>query len=232
MRMPGRYRPWLALLCCLAVDAFAESFSHTRGSEHFEAVVTDERVIVKERFQGASTIFGDLSCPLGPAVKASMLSSASSGLCLEFAKDRCDYTRYQNGVAIHAEELANARVPKMCIALASARDAKRFAALVNAGPQAHRQAAPEQTAPGATASAPAEPSNPARPEGAPAAPAAQRSAAPSSPSRPAAEQGRKTPRTARKSTSRTKSATSTRKAKKPVPWFPRPTPTDPAHAHE
>jgi hypothetical protein len=97
--------------------------------------VTADRIVVKERYKGATTIHGDLSCPLG-AVRASVLPAEESKLCLMFSADECEYGRYQNGTPIHKDELA-ARVPKMCIALGNDRDARRLASLVNAGPQAN-----------------------------------------------------------------------------------------------
>jgi len=125
---------WLGLIAAGAVGA--EVFTHKHDAENFEAVVTADQLVVKERYQGATTIYGDLSCPLGPAVSATILPLATDGrLCLQFSKDRCKYTRFQNGEPIHGEEL-KAPKPRMCIALASPQDAQRFAALVNSGPQA------------------------------------------------------------------------------------------------
>jgi hypothetical protein len=137
--MTGKARKQRLLLACLALftagAAGAETFTHRNQAENFEAVVTADQLVVKERYQGATTIYGDLTCPLGPAVTAVALPLASDGrLCLQFAKDKCRYTRFQNGEPIHAEEL-KASKPRMCIALASAQDAQKFAALVNAGPQ-------------------------------------------------------------------------------------------------
>jgi hypothetical protein len=126
---------WLACLTFVAANAWGEVFSHKHRGEHFEASVTPERITVKERYKGATTVHGDLSCPLGSAVRASLLPEAESKLCLAFSAKECEYSRYQNGNAIHKDELANARVPKMCIALGSAEDAKRLVTLVNAGPQ-------------------------------------------------------------------------------------------------
>jgi hypothetical protein len=131
-----KWNPWLVCLAIATANASAQQvFSHKHRGEHFEATVTADRIVVKERYKGATTIHGDLTCPLGAGVRASLLAEVDSKLCLTFSTDECEYTRYQNGNAIHKEELANARVPRMCIALASARDAQRLVALVNAGPQ-------------------------------------------------------------------------------------------------
>jgi hypothetical protein len=130
-----RRTSWPLTFLLLAAHASAESFSHRQGAEHFEATVSTGRLIVKERYQGATTIFGDLSCPLGPAVRATILSAADGRLCFTFSPQQCEYTRFQNGSAIHTEELANARVPRMCIVLASTDEAHRLATLVNMGPQ-------------------------------------------------------------------------------------------------
>jgi len=221
------------LMLCLAAGARAESFSHTRGGEYFEAAVTDGRVIVKERFQGATTIYGDLSCPLGPGVKASTLASAPSRLCVSFAKDRCAYARYQNGVAIHPDELAHPRVPRMCIALASPEEARRFAALVNAGPRPPTTE-PAEAAKGGADETPATGSSGGLAPNPDAVTAGARSAAGTAkrPSRQSARKAKKTPHSSRKSVSRAK-VVNARKAKPPLPApaMPEP-PATPAHAHE
>jgi len=124
----------------LTANVSAEVFTHRQGAENFEAIVSAERLVVKERYQGASTIYGDLSCLLGAAVRATILPASDSRLCFTFAADQCEYTRFQDGSPIHQEELANARVPRMCIALGSADEAQRLAKLVNSGPQQARAA--------------------------------------------------------------------------------------------
>jgi hypothetical protein len=131
------WNAWLACLVLLSADAWGQVFSHKHQGEHFEATVTADRVLVKERYKGATTVHGDLSCPLGSAVRASLLPSEEAKLCLMFSAGECEYSRYQNGAPIHKEELANARVPMMCIALGNERDANRLVALVNAGPHSN-----------------------------------------------------------------------------------------------
>jgi hypothetical protein len=152
------WNPWLVCLALATANASAQVFSHKHRGEHFEATVTADRIVVKERYRGATTIHGDLTCPLGSGVGANLVAEADSKLCLTFSTDECEYTRYQNGNAIHKDELATARVPRMCIALASARDAQRLVALVNAGPQPNghtETAASESSAlPVATADSP------------------------------------------------------------------------------
>jgi hypothetical protein len=147
-------RNWIAWLVCAAfvtTSAWGQVFSHKHRGEHFEASVTADRIVIKERYKGATTIHGDLSCPLGStAVRASLLPEAETKLCLTFSADECEYARYQNGNAIHKDELANARVPKMCIALASARDARQLVSLVNGTPYTNghgAEAAPEASPP-------------------------------------------------------------------------------------
>lgn len=141
MGMRARQNVWLFCVALFATNAaYAQVFAHKTQAEYFEAVVTQDRLMVKERYQGTSIIFGDLSCPLGPAVKATVLPMSTGGrLCFNFAKERCGYTRFQNGNAIHKEELANAQRPRMCIALANAQDAQSLATLVNAGPQQNQE---------------------------------------------------------------------------------------------
>jgi hypothetical protein len=220
---------WLVFAIAAVRGAFAETFSYTRGAEHFEAVVTEERVVVKERFQGATTIYGDLSCPLGPAVKARPVAAAPSRLCLIFAKNRCDYTRYQNGVAIHTDELAKSPAPKMCVVLANARDARRFASLVNAGPGQPK----ERPGAKAEASAAGAGDSPKVPSATPSSAADERSERRSArQSRPSTQQPRKTKRSTRKSPPRTKSAMKAPAAKPPATAPMPPVPTTPAHAHE
>jgi len=139
MKTSSKQNLWLVCLSFVAANVDAQVFSHRDQGEHFEAMVTNERIVVKQRYEGASTIHGDLSCPLGPAVRAHTLLTADSKVCFTFATNRCEYTRYQNGKAIHAQELANTGVPKMCIVLASAQDAQRLTVLVNAGRQQVQQ---------------------------------------------------------------------------------------------
>lgn len=127
----GRWVPWVAALCLIASSSQAQVFVYRHGAENFEAVVSDSQLTVRERYQGVTTVYGDLSCPLGSAVKASRI--ADSKLCLAFSKETCRYSRYQNGTPVHNDELANARVPRMCIVLANDQEARRLARLVNAG---------------------------------------------------------------------------------------------------
>lgn len=158
------------VVLCTANLAAAQVFTNKREAEHFEALVTPDQLVVRERYQGASTIYGDLSCPLGPAVKAVILPPGTDGrLCFHFLKDKCEYTRFQNGEPVHKEELANAVQPRMCIALASGQEAKQLAAVVNVGPRPR-----EQTGIGSTGS-------PATPAVATAAPASAATGAESAP---------------------------------------------------
>jgi hypothetical protein len=135
-----------ALFALAAAHPSAQVFSHKDGAENFEATVTSDHLAVKERYQGATTIYGDLSCPLGPAVVATLLPGADGRLCFTFATDGCKYTRFQDGEAVHKDELANTRVPRMCIVLATREDAQRLASLVNSGPQ-QQMAASDAKAP-------------------------------------------------------------------------------------
>jgi hypothetical protein len=154
----GTSRNWHAWLVCFAfatANAWGQAFSHKHRGEHFEVNVTADRIIVKERYKGATTIHGDLSCPLG-AVRASVLPAEESKLCLMFSADECDYGRYQNGNPIHKDELA-ARVPRMCIALANGRDAQRLVELVNAGPQANGHTAESHELPSSPTTADSQP---------------------------------------------------------------------------
>jgi hypothetical protein len=135
------------VVLCASYAAAAEVFTNKREADHFEAIVTPEKLIVRERYRGATTIYGDLSCPLGPAVKATILPPGTDGrLCFQFVKDKCEYTRFQDGEPIHKEELANTQ-PRMCIALSTSDEAKQLAALVNVGPRP-----PEQPGVGSTGS--------------------------------------------------------------------------------
>jgi hypothetical protein len=136
METPSTRHLWLrCLLLITAGIANAEIFTHKDEAEHFEVVVTHDDLVVKERYHGASTIYGDLSCPLGSAVRASVLPLTNDRrLCFNFSRERCEFMRFQNGNPIHAEVLGNAS-PRMCIALANAQDAQRLVALVNAGPR-------------------------------------------------------------------------------------------------
>jgi hypothetical protein len=154
-----KWNAWLVCVALLTADAWGQTFSHKQRGEHFEATVTPDRIVVKERYRGATTVHGDLSCPLGSAVRADLLPEEESKLCLKFSADECHYTRHQNGNLIHKEELANVRVPTMCIALANARDARRLVNLVNGGPYTNghtaEAAAPELLpSPAATADSP------------------------------------------------------------------------------
>jgi hypothetical protein len=159
--IPRRLLLGWVVLCAAANLACAEVFTNKREAEHFEAVVTADRLVVRERYQGATTIFGNLACPLGPAVRAVILPPGTDGrVCLHFARDKCEYTRFQDGTPIHNEELANAVQPRMCIALAGGEQAKQLAALVNAGPRATEQSAVESTgSPAAQAPVVAKPGN-------------------------------------------------------------------------
>ena len=155
MGTPGKRSRWfVSVVFLVTASAYAQVFTYKDQAEHFEAVVTQERIVVKERYKGASTIYGDLSCPLGLAVQATALPLAGDGkLCLTFSKERCGYTRFQNGNAIHKEELANAAKPRMCIALGNAQEAERLATLVNTGPHRSHQPAIAPVAQAATANA-------------------------------------------------------------------------------
>jgi hypothetical protein len=147
-------RVWLLLAGCVMLGAMhaasAEVFTHKSEAGHFEAVVTPDKLVVRERYRGATTIYGDLSCPLGPAVKAAIVPPGTDGrLCFQFVKDKCEYTRFQDGEPIHKEELANTQ-PRMCIALATPDEAKQLAASVNVGPRPSQQSAVGATGSAAT----------------------------------------------------------------------------------
>lgn len=157
--MPAN-RTLLLGLTLTAMTANAQLFSHNDRGENFEAIVSHNRIVVKERYRGASTIYGDLSCPLGPAIKASILRAGGHQLCLNFSPDQCRYTRHQDGAPIHEDQLA-ARVARFCIALATKEEAERLVALVNAGPQP--QAAATSTADGSALTPAAQPSSPVNP---------------------------------------------------------------------
>jgi hypothetical protein len=157
--MPGK-RTLLLGLTLTAMTANAQLFSYSERGENFEAILSHNRIVVKERYRGASTIYGDLSCPLGPAIKASILRAAGHKLCLNFSPEQCRYTRHQDGAPIHQDQLA-ARVPRFCIALASKEEAERLVALVNAGPQP--EAAATSTADGSAPTSTAQLSSPANP---------------------------------------------------------------------
>lgn len=130
----------LGIFFVVANSSYAQVFTYKNQAEHFEAEVTQDRLLVRERYRGASTINGDLSCPLSSAVKANVLPvDGGRKLCFAFSQQRCGYTRFQNGKAIHEQELAGADSPRMCIELAKAEDAQRLAALVNVGPQRTQQ---------------------------------------------------------------------------------------------
>jgi hypothetical protein len=142
------------VVLCASQGAAAEVFTNKREADHFEAIVTPDRLVVRERYRGATTIYGDLACPLGPAVKATILPPGTDGrLCFQFLKDKCEYTRFQDGEPIHKEELASPQ-PRMCIALANADEAKRLAALVNVGPRPQEQPGIGSTGSPATYAAP------------------------------------------------------------------------------
>lgn len=126
-----------SILYLVANSSYAQVFSHQDQGKHFEAEVTQVTLLVKERNDGVSIINSDLFCPLGSAVRANVLpaSASSPKLCFVFSKERCAYTRVQNGKAIQKEALARGGRSFMCIELATVQDAERLAALVNAGPQ-------------------------------------------------------------------------------------------------
>ena len=50
-----------------ALPSHAQVFTYRHGAGNFQAVVSDDRLIVKERYQGISSVYGDSSCPLGLA---------------------------------------------------------------------------------------------------------------------------------------------------------------------
>jgi hypothetical protein len=174
------------VVLCAADLAGAQIFANKREAEHFEATVTDDRLVVRERYRGATTIYGDLSCPLGAAVKATILPPGTDGrLCFQFVKDKCEYTRFQNGEPIHKEELASAVQPRMCIALASADEAKQLAALVNVGPRQTEHAGIGSTGspamPPLTVAKPASSGSAGKPNAAPVPEPQQARAAPPAP---------------------------------------------------
>jgi hypothetical protein len=176
------------VVLCAADLAGAQTFANKREAEHFEAVVTPDHLVVRERYRGVTTIYGDLSCPLGPAVKATILPPGTDGrLCFHFLKDKCEYSRFQNGEPIHKDETAGGAQPRMCIALASGEEAKQLAALVNVGPrpkelsaigstQSPSTQAPVLTTPGNVSAGKTQPvpvSEPQPPKPAPPPPAAK-----------------------------------------------------------
>ena len=75
MAIPQNYG--LGVLWAVAVlsasSSHAQVFTYRHGAENFQAVVSDDRLIVKERYQGISSVYGDLSCPLGGPVKGKFM---------------------------------------------------------------------------------------------------------------------------------------------------------------
>ena len=124
------------VVLCAADLAGAQTFTNKREAEHFEAVVTPDHLVVRERYRGVTTIYGDLSCPLGPAVKATILPPGTDGrLCFHFLKDKCEYLPFSEWRTHSQGRDSGGAQPRMCIALASGEEAKQLAALVNVGPR-------------------------------------------------------------------------------------------------
>jgi hypothetical protein len=202
MGLATKQNPWLlSIFLVVTNSSYAQVFTYKNQAEHFEAEVTQGRLLVRERYRGASTINGDLSCPLGSAVKANVLPvGGGRKLCFAFSQPTCAYTRFQNGKAIHEEELARADSPRMCIELANAEDVQRLVTLVNVGPQQTQQIPTAPPAPAvkpnaaAATPAPTQASSstttvPQRAQQAPVTPPAAAKSAKAAPASPAPSQG-------------------------------------------
>jgi hypothetical protein len=70
----------LVFFLLVAPDASAEIFSHQQGAEHFETSVSADRVVVKERYQGATTIYARWDPPYGPPSSPARMPACASRL--------------------------------------------------------------------------------------------------------------------------------------------------------
>jgi hypothetical protein len=156
---------WIPALLLLASPSHAtEVFSHDSGRIRWEAEVTGESFALRETKDGAS-MASEFVCPLGPAVRASVVRTGSDAgkVCLVFSRDKC--ARNEGGAA--ADPLARAAAVSTfkCLDFATAEHATTLAALINAGPRTYsrpqRSAAPAGArGSGAVARSPGAPGSP------------------------------------------------------------------------
>jgi hypothetical protein len=121
-----------ALLLLLVSPSYAtEVFFHDTGGVRWEAEVTENTFALRETRQGAST---ELVCPLGPAVRASVIPTGSKAgkVCLVFSRDKC---AHKDVPGLPPDTLArhSAAGTFKCLDFATAEHASTLAALINAG---------------------------------------------------------------------------------------------------
>jgi hypothetical protein len=144
---------WIAALLLLpASSVAAQVFSHDTGRARWEAEVTADTFSLRQTRDGA-VAGSEFMCPLGPALRASVMRTASDGskVCLVFSRAKCTHkgTDEGNGAANGAESPLGGF---KCVDVGTADDARRLAALINAGPPARRPVHPLGLTPAAKSS--------------------------------------------------------------------------------
>jgi hypothetical protein len=127
---------WIPALLLLSANASqaAQVFSNDTGRVRWEAEVTQDSFVLRETRGGAST-GTDFVCPLGPAVRASVVRAGAEGgkVCLVFSKDKCGYTGAQ-GAPAHVRAPDSGVAAFKCLELETPEHASKLATLINGGP--------------------------------------------------------------------------------------------------
>jgi hypothetical protein len=137
-------RSWVsALLLLLSTSPShgTEAFSHHADGIAWEAEVTEDTFALREG-KGGTLGRSEYVCPLGPAVRASVVraTSGAARLCLVFSAAKCAFKTREGAPATPSAQQPGAGVFK-CIEPSAAGQADALAALVNAGPRTQGHAA-------------------------------------------------------------------------------------------
>ncbi len=153
---------WIAaLLLLLATSAQAtQVFSHDTGRVRWEAEVTDSTFALREKTDASAG--SEFVCPLGPAVRASVVRTGgdTGRVCLVFSRDKCAYKGVGGAPAASSAPSSGVATFK-CVDFGTAEHANTLAALINAGSQTHGRSSTANSP--ASAKGPALAERPSRP---------------------------------------------------------------------
>jgi hypothetical protein len=110
-----------------------QTFSHDTGPLRWEAEVTGDTFILREKKESKSA-GNEFVCPLGPAVRASIVRTGSDAgrVCLVFSRDKCVQKNAESAPGNPLSPMPAVATFK-CLDFGTSAEASALAALINAG---------------------------------------------------------------------------------------------------
>lgn len=146
---------WIPFLLLLLVSASvaAQVFYHDAERVRWEAEVTVDSFALREHRKGAAGGSSEFVCPLGPAIRATAVTTGSDAgrVCLVFSKDKCAYKSGESAPGNPVAQPGGATFK--CVDFATAEQASALATLINAGTHPRRDASAVRSAAGSKGAA-------------------------------------------------------------------------------